>query len=528
MRAHAPRLLPTPDSTGSSAEALIRQRASNELVFAVVGHAGSGTTEVAKRLENALQNESLRGGPFEVSILKARSVISDWADKQGLRPPKEKSKSLEQTIQFQDLGDKMREADHSAVARALIARIRTTRAASQHSEVGTDEVVIPDGARRAYVLDSIRHPAEVHLLRRVYQSGFTLIGVVCEEEIRLRRLMKKYDNAGEDRARRFMGRDAQGGAKHGQRVSDAFHLADVFLDNTAAQIIKDSASNPLWTIPDQLVRLVQLITHEEVFRPTDSESAMYAAFCAQLRSSCLSRQVGAALLIGQGTVVATGTNEAPRAGGGAYLELDPGMNAVPDGRCFRGKKVCSNTQEQNEIIQSVVDLLPSSISDEDRTRFGVALSKSRIGSLIEFSRAVHAEMDALLSAARRGVSAVGARLFVTTFPCHYCARHLVSAGVDEVQFIEPYPKSQALKLHRDSITMDPQDWKRPSEGGDHVLFRPFAGIAPRMYERAFFKDRELKDSNTGAFQIGEPDWGSAWDMLKVSYPQLEVELSKQV
>jgi tRNA(Arg) A34 adenosine deaminase TadA len=104
-------------------------------------------------------------------------------------------------------------------------------------------------------------------------------------------------------------------------------------------------------------------------------------------------------------------------------------------------------------------------------------------------------MDAVLSAGREGISTVGGRLFVTTFPCHYCARHIVSAGIYEVQFIEPYPKSKALGLHPDAIQVDIADWKPPSEGGTKVLFRPFVGVSPKLYQRAFLKDRDLKDSS---------------------------------
>src|SRR5204863_5119044 len=113
------------------------------------------------------------------------------------------------------------------------------------------------------------------------------------------------------------------------------------------------------------------------------------------------------------------------------------------------------------------------------------IRKSRVGDLIEFSRAVHAEMDAVLSAGREGISTVGCRLYVTTFPCHYCARHLVSAGIDEVQFIEPYPKSLAIDLHDDSIVVEAADWTPPSEGGQQVWFHPFSGVSPRLYKRAF-------------------------------------------
>jgi tRNA(Arg) A34 adenosine deaminase TadA len=115
-------------------------------------------------------------------------------------------------------------------------------------------------------------------------------------------------------------------------------------------------------------------------------------------------------------------------------------------------------------------------------------------------------MDALLSAAREGMSTVGCRLFVTTYPCHYCARHIVTAGIDEVQFIEPYPKSRAIDLHADSIQVSVQNWQPRSRDGDRVLFRPFVGVAPRMYRRAFMKDRDLKHGVHGHILQGDPDW----------------------
>jgi deoxycytidylate deaminase len=151
-------------------------------------------------------------------------------------------------------------------------------------------------------------------------------------------------------------------------------------------------------------------------------------------------------------VVATGTNEVPRAGGGVYGESVD--NSESDGRCaYRldtktGKHICRNTDRQNEIIEELLEKIPelAGVTSERKKLLHGEVRRTRVGGLFEFSRAVHAEMDALLSAARKGVSTIGCRLFVTTFPCHYCARHIVSAGVDEVQFIEPYPKSLAIRV----------------------------------------------------------------------------------
>ncbi len=525
---------PAQAKPAEDARDLVKSAAAQELIFGVVGHVGSGTSEVARMLEDVLKDNVLPGGPYETTIIKAREEILDWANSIGEESPKSEPSDLNYVTELQRLGDAMRKSDHAAIARAFVQRIRSTRASALGRDPNSPEPIIPDGKRRAYVLDSIRHPAEVDLLRQVYTGAFTLIGVVCDEERRLTRLVDKYTNAGRKDASTFMERDAKEGIDHGQRVSDAFHLADAFLDNSEDRYLPDGTANPEWDIGDQLSRIVNIISHKRITRPTSSETAMYAAYGAQMRSACLSRQVGAALVDRKGSVVSLGTNEVPKAGGGVYGQ-GFSEHSQEDSRCaYRtmpaGKaRACSNTLEQIAIAVELQELVREVCTIDAQTAEQLLdkLRSSRIGSLLEFSRAVHAEMDALLSAARRGVSPAGCRLFVTTFPCHYCARHLVSAGVDEVQYIEPYPKSRALKLHSDSITHERAHWTAVSDGGEKVLFRPFTGIAPRMYARAFLKKRDLKNEKTGELAIGDERSTGAWGVSRISYPQLEVELGKE-
>ena len=194
--------------------------------------------------------------------------------------------------------------------------------------------------------------------------------------------------------------------------------------------------------------------------------------------------------------MATGTNEVPRAGGGLYgegfaenkLTGELGEEKTEkEGRCaFQDSPYCSNNREQNAIIQEMIEKIPDEAKNIDKNALMVQIRNTRVGGLLEFSRAVHAEMDAILSAAVAGISPRASRLFVSTFHCHYCARHIVASGIDEVQYIEPYPKSKALELHKDSITTDPDKWLPPSNEGSHVLFHPFVGVAPRFYRKAFF------------------------------------------
>ncbi len=71
-------------------------------------------------------------------------------------------------------------------------------------------------------------------------------------------------------------------------------------------------------------------------------------------------------------------------------------------------------------------------------------------------------------------------MYTTTFPCHECARHIVAAGIAEVIYLEPYPKSGIKYLFHDSIDVDPTaiDDKR-------VAFHTFVGVAPPRYLEFF-------------------------------------------
>lgn len=487
----------------------------------------------------------LSASGYDTTILKARDVIETAAPKMSIVIPQ--SPKLAQSKALQDAGDSIREGsrDNAAVAVGLVDLVRGTRAEKQNAAITPGSVIEPDGTKRAYILDSLRHPHEVALLRRVYQDAFCLVGVFCHEEERAKRLREdKYRDASAVDIQKFMDRDQNAPEAHGQKVADTFHLADYFVDNTVDRFKQMGAvkeENREWDVPDQLGRLVDILTHSKIVRPRPSEVGMFHAYGARMRSSCLSRQVGAALMDRSGNLVATGTNEVPRAGGGVYggvlAEMATGeLSRERDFRCFVHNEYCSNTREQNEIIKdlfnSIAELANITMNDDLLKR----VRKTRIGQLLEFSRAVHAEMDALLSAARSGASTADTRLFVTTFPCHSCARHIVSAGVVEVQYIEPYLKSQAIPLHGDAIVTNPKAWNRPVSGDSlaangetpNVLFRPFIGVAPRLYRRAFLKDRDLKDNLTGDIikNFAPADGHAVNETLRVSYAQVEAKLSE--
>ena len=134
----------------------------------------------------------------------------------------------------------------------------------------------------------------------------------------------------------------------------------------------------------------------------------------------------------------------------------------------------SNKIEQEKIIKSVLSELDVEISQENIQK----VKKAGIGDLTEYGRVVHGEMEALLSCARNNISCRGATMYVTTFPCHNCAKHIIAAGVKRVVYIEPYPKSKALDFYRAEISAGKPDERK-------VVFEPFVGVGPQRFVDLF-------------------------------------------
>lgn len=273
------------------------------------------------------------------------------------------------------------------------------------------------------------------------------------------------------------------------------------------------------------------MTGREVVRPTRDERGMHAAWTASLRSSCLSRQVGAALVGPRGELLATGTNDPPSPRGGVYQD-----GSTPDHRCFKwgageDHGYCRNDRKKQEIYAEIyekmkgLELLRDSVDVE---RLADALMQTRIRDLIEFSRAVHAEMDALLELARKcGGIPDNTSLFCRTYPCHSCARHIVAAGIREVVYIEPYDKSLALELHADALHEVTVRLEGDEASKELVVFRLFSGVAPRRFAALFEKRRDLKDGRGAVLPAGQSPT-HADPVLTGSFLELEKDLAEDV
>jgi len=133
-------------------------------------------------------------------------------------------------------------------------------------------------------------------------------------------------------------------------------------------------------------------------RPSWDEYFLNIARLVATRSTCLRRKVGA-VAVKNKQVLATGYNGAPT-----------GIRHCDQVGCLR--------DELN---------VPS-------------------GQRHELCRALHAEQNAFLQAARHGVSLEGATIYITIQPCSICAKMIINVGIKKIVMEGDYPDEFALQF----------------------------------------------------------------------------------
>lgn len=130
---------------------------------------------------------------------------------------------------------------------------------------------------------------------------------------------------------------------------------------------------------------------------------MEIADIVKTRSTCIRRQVGAAI-VKDNRIITTGYNGAP-----SGLK-----HCIDNGGC-------------------------------ERERLNVPS-----GQRHELCRALHAEQNAIIQAAKIGVSTEGATIYITTQPCVICAKMIINAGIKKVVYKASYPDEMAMNMLEES------------------------------------------------------------------------------
>lgn len=61
---------------------------------------------------------------------------------------------------------------------------------------------------------------------------------------------------------------------------------------------------------------------------------------------------------------------------------------------------------------------------------------------------IHAEMNAIIWAARKGISIEGATIYVTLEPCSECSKNLIASGIERIVFEKGYEHTNSLVVSK--------------------------------------------------------------------------------
>ncbi|MBI4722509.1 MAG: cytidine/deoxycytidylate deaminase family protein [Candidatus Stahlbacteria bacterium] len=137
-------------------------------------------------------------------------------------------------------------------------------------------------------------------------------------------------------------------------------------------------------------------------RPTWDNYFIEIAKLVSSRATCLRRKVGA-IIVKDKRILSTGYNGAPT-----------GLAHCSEVGCLREKLHISS------------------------------------GERHELCRGVHAEQNAIIQAARFGVSIDNATLYLTDSPCIICSREIINAGIKVVVYGQGYPDTMARKFLKEA------------------------------------------------------------------------------
>ena len=116
--------------------------------------------------------------------------------------------------------------------------------------------------------------------------------------------------------------------------------------------------------------------------------------------------------------------------------------------CFQtNRKIGAVIVRNNRIITTGYNGASSGIlSCEDRGECLRQKLNIPSGTRHEVCYAVHAEQNAIIQAAKLGISIDGATLYCTHQPCSICAKMIINSGISRVVFEHGYPDPFSIEM----------------------------------------------------------------------------------
>ncbi|MDP7181896.1 MAG: deaminase [Candidatus Woesearchaeota archaeon] len=318
------------------------------MIIGLVGTIGAGKQTILDYLQEK----------YGYNSVSCSDVLRDMLKEQGKELTRDN---------LRELGNVTRkEGGNGAIAKILLEKLRNNWKAN-------------------YVVDSIRHPDEVAVLRT--SPLFHLVAVDADLRLRFDRVKARKREQDPVTLPAFVERDQREmfGTGNEQRIRETMELADeLVLNNGSVEELK------------QRVDDLNLVSDERL-RPSWDDYFMRLARLAAQRSNCMSRKVGS-VLTNNNRVIATGYNGTPK-----------GVKNCNEGGCERCNSAVAKGTSLSECL------------------------------------CLHGEENAIIEAGR--TRAEGSTIYTSFLPCLWCTKMIIQAGIKEVVFSEIYDLHEAsIKL----------------------------------------------------------------------------------
>lgn len=256
-----------------------------------------------------------------------------------------------------------------------------------------DKIIEKLDIDKNYIVDSIRNPAEVKVLKS--RKDFYLINVDADQKLRFERIKARGRENDPQDFKKFVlleKKELASADPNAQQLIATSKLSDVTIQNN------ESIEKLENTVRDTVLNLIA-----KQGRPNWDEYFMNIAKVASLRSNCVKRKV-AAVIVKDKRIISTGYNGTPR-----------GIKNCCDGGCPRCNSFGPSGKGLGECLCS------------------------------------HAEENAIVQAAYHGASIKDATIYTTFSPCLICTKMILNSGIKEVVYNASYPlEDVSLKLLKEA------------------------------------------------------------------------------
>lgn len=331
------------------------------------------------------------------------------------------------------------------------------------------ELATKDAADENIVIDGIRNVGEVEWLRKRF-AEFWLIAVYADYTTQWERIknLRLYPN--EEVFKRDNQRDSGEDERFGQNVQRCVYESDYVLKNTSDLQPPRMRQESL---AEKLMRDIKVMKREKDSHrdPRPHEIFMATAVSHSHASHCIKRKVGALIVDEENNIsLSVGYNDNP-------IGMEPCFSLY-SGQCFKDMVMetklenmppffCPECGKKHEVIKPPWKCDGRKADNNNtpcRCNFKLKFFPSRN---IELCTAIHAEERAIKSLGLK--NAEGCTIYVNTFPCLQCARHIKDAGITKVVYIEAYPIEEAVDYLKQN----------------NIARESFEGFKPRVFNQIF-------------------------------------------